>query len=530
MKKGILLLGISLSFALAFECKDYTVRKGDSLEKIAKREGVSLESLKKANKNIDERQLKVGQKLCIPVKSAKKATSEKYAIYEVKKGDTLQKIAESFGVDVEDLKEFNGLKDEKIVEGQKIKIPAPKAISKKKGEDKDYELYTIKRGGRLKDVAKATGVPLKELEKLNPDLKGKFLSAGTKVKIPKDATQAKKEESKREEDYQFYTVKRGARLKDVAKATGISLKELEKLNPELKDRWLKAGTKVKIPKSSIEAKSGEGTKEEGYAYYRVKRKVKLEHVAKATGTSLKELERLNPDLKDKWLSPGTKVKIPVKEAKRTKEEGNYDFYTVKRSGRLRDVARATGVPLKELEKLNPELKGKLLKAGTKVKIPKQEVASKPVQKEMPKKDERNKEDKYIVKDLEKENNKTSASLPRNLNILPPVEGKISKVPKGVEIHAPCSAPVKAVEDGRVIYSGGDLQAYGNMVIIEHDNFISLYAYNETNLVKRGERVSKGQTIAKVGKKNNSDECMLRFEIRNKEGIPLDPTEYIKDIQ
>ncbi|HCO39130.1 MAG TPA: hypothetical protein DIT36_04055, partial [Aquificaceae bacterium] len=154
------------------------------------------------------------------------------------------------------------------------------------------------------------------------------------------------------------------------------------------------------------------------------------------------------------------MKIPVKEAKRTKEEGNYDFYTVKRSGRLRDVARATGVPLKELEKLNPELKGKLLKAGTKVKIPKQEVASKPVQEEMPKKDERNKEDKYIVKDLEKENNKTSASLPRNLNILPPVEGKISKVPKGVEIHAPCSAPVKAVEDGRVIYSGGDLQAYG----------------------------------------------------------------------
>ena len=192
MRKGILLLSISFSFAFAFECKDYTVRKGDSLEQIAKREGVSLESLKKANKNIDERQLKVGQRLCIPVKSAKRATSEKYAIYEVKKGDTLQKIAESFGVDVETLKEFNSLKDERLVEGQKIKIPAPKAISKKKGEDKDLELYTIKRGGRLKDVAKATGVPLKELEKLNPELKGKFLSAGTKVKIPKDATQARK--------------------------------------------------------------------------------------------------------------------------------------------------------------------------------------------------------------------------------------------------------------------------------------------------------------------------------------------------
>ena len=40
--------------------------------------------------------------------------------------------------------------------------------------------------------------------------------------------------------------------------------------------------------------------------------------AKATGTSLKELERLNPELKDKWLSPGSKVKIPIKESKKDK--------------------------------------------------------------------------------------------------------------------------------------------------------------------------------------------------------------------
>jgi len=211
--------------------------------------------------------------------------------------------------------------------------------------------------------------------------------------------------------------------------------------------------------------------EENYTFYRVKRGAKLEHVAKATGTSLKELERLNPELKDKWLSPGSKVKIPIKESKKTREEGNYEFYTVKRCGRLKDVAKATGVPLRELEMLNPKLKGKWLKAGTKVKIPKQEVASKPRQEE----EISRKEEKSIMKDIEKENTKTSIQPLKNININPPVEGKISKVPKGVEIHASCSAPVKAVEDGRVIYSGGDLQAYGNMVIVEHDTFISLYA-------------------------------------------------------
>ena len=45
------------------------------------------------------------------------------------------------------------------------------------------------------------------------------------------------------------------------------------------------------------------------------------------------------------------------------------------------MAKATGVPLRELEMLNPKLKGIWLKAGTKVKIPKQEVASKPRQEE-----------------------------------------------------------------------------------------------------------------------------------------------------
>ncbi|MCS6876115.1 MAG: M23 family metallopeptidase, partial [Aquificaceae bacterium] len=140
-----------------------------------------------------------------------------------------------------------------------------------------------------------------------------------------------------------------------------------------------------------------------------------------------------------------------------------------------------------------------------------------------------KEEKSVVSELNK-GVVPSSPAPKSINIQLPVEGKVVKVPKGVEIHAPCSSPVRAVEEGRVIYSGGDLQAYGNMIIVEHDNFISLYAHNEVNLVRRGDRVSKGQVIAKTGKRSNTEECALRFELRSKEGIPLDPTEYLKDVQ
>ncbi len=466
MKKGILLLGISLSLSFALECKNYRVKEGDTLEKIAKKEGIDLKSLKSANKGIDDKRLKVGQSLCIPVRSSKKETN-RYALYEVKKGDTLQKIAEGFGVDVESLKEINNLKGDKLTEGQKLKIPA-KVSAPSKGTDvkvSKYELYTVKRGGRLEDVSKATGVPLKELESLNPELKKKWLKPGTEVKIPKDSIKAE-ERRKVEEKYELYTIKRGAKLEHVAKATGVPLNELERLNPELKGKWLPAGTKVKVP--------------------------------------AKDTERA--------------------EEKKRKEE-SYEVYKIKRGGTLKDVAKATGVPLRELERLNPELKGKLLKAGAKVKLPRREatVAEKPAQEK--EKQVSRREERALLTEPETPN----TSAPKALNIQLPVDGKVSKVPKGIEILAPCSSPVKAVEDGRVIYSGGDLQAYGNMVIVEHDSFISLYAYNEANLVKRGDRVSKGQVIAKVGKKNNSEECTLRFELRNKEGVPLDPTEYIKDL-
>jgi len=69
-----------------------------------------------------------------------------------------------------------------------------------------------------------------------------------------------------------------------------------------------------------------------------------------------------------------------------------------------------------------------------------------------------------------------------------------------------------------------------MVIVDHGDFISIYAYNEKNLVNRGDSVLKEQEIALVGRRNEEEECMLYFELRNKEGVPLDPTEYIRNTQ
>lgn len=85
---------------------------------------------------------------------------------------------------------------------------------------------------------------------------------------------------------------------------------------------------------------------------------------------------------------------------------------------------------------------------------------------------------------------------------------------GVNIAAPVGTPVRASADGEVVYRGSELQGYGNLILIKHeDGFVTAYAHNDAMLVKKGDRVRQGQVIAKVGQTGSATEPQLHFEIR-----------------
>ncbi len=85
---------------------------------------------------------------------------------------------------------------------------------------------------------------------------------------------------------------------------------------------------------------------------------------------------------------------------------------------------------------------------------------------------------------------------------------------GVNIAAPVGTPVRAAADGEVVYRGSELDGYGNLLLIKHeDGFVTAYAHNDAMLVKKGDRVRKGQVIAKVGQTGSASEPQLHFEIR-----------------
>jgi lipoprotein NlpD len=92
---------------------------------------------------------------------------------------------------------------------------------------------------------------------------------------------------------------------------------------------------------------------------------------------------------------------------------------------------------------------------------------------------------------------------------------------GIDISAPKGTPIVAADSGEVLYAGVQ-RGYGNIVLVKHeDGLITIYAHNERNDVKVGERVRKGQAIGLVGQTGRASGPHVHFEVR-KARVPRNP--------
>src|SRR5215472_6480051 len=97
---------------------------------------------------------------------------------------------------------------------------------------------------------------------------------------------------------------------------------------------------------------------------------------------------------------------------------------------------------------------------------------------------------------------------------------------GINIAAPRGAAVEAADGGVVAYAGNEVRGYGNLILVKHPNgWISAYGHCDQILVKRGDKVARGQTIARVGSTGNVAEPQLHFELR-RGNRAVDPREFL----
>ena len=139
--------------------------------------------------------------------------------------------------------------------------------------------------------------------------------------------------------------------------------------------------------------------------------------------------------------------------------------------------------------------------------------------------------KKQLRNKDEKNNKVSI----NTTYLWPVKGKIiskygllAKGLKndGVNISANKGDPVFAVQSGKIVYAGNEIQAFGNLILIKHlDNNTSAYAHLQKIKVKKGQIVKKGEIIASVGNSGKVSSPQLHFEVRDING-PLDPLKFL----
>ena len=97
---------------------------------------------------------------------------------------------------------------------------------------------------------------------------------------------------------------------------------------------------------------------------------------------------------------------------------------------------------------------------------------------------------------------------------------------GIDIAASYGASIRAADGGKVTFAGYK-GSYGNLVVITHDNGTqTYYGHNSSLLVSAGQKVSKGQAIARAGSTGRSTGTHCHFEVRVR-GSAVNPLNYLR---
>jgi membrane-bound lytic murein transglycosylase D len=301
----------------------HKVRRGESLGVIARQYGIKVSELQQAN-DMKGSRIRAGQSLLIPIKVTPKAKSnvgkkpEKVRIYIVKLGDNLASVARKFGVSQESLRTWNSMDAASIVNaGDTLFVSKPElkpAAEVSRPKLSKGEKYVVQEGDNYASIAKAYDVPVVLLMQENQGFTRR-LAVGDSLTIPEfvrsskptlkpsksdktSTSKAPKAAKNSAEKVSVYVVQPGDNLSVIARKFGTTVAKLQSLNNMGKSTNLNVGQRLKVS----------GEHEADFKIHTVKKGEGLWDIARQYNVTIEDIVKWN-GLNDTKLKVGERLKI-----------------------------------------------------------------------------------------------------------------------------------------------------------------------------------------------------------------------------
>ena len=361
------------------------------------------------------------------------------------------------------------------------RLTVPTAKGKAGWSTKNAPVVMLRQGESVKTLANRYGVPEKEILAANGLKRASDVEPGQKIVIPTFSTTASAAKASTDHtlkvDNKLPTPDRKSEQK-VAILPGTSSREKQKSESG--------------QTNSNVADAGEG---KGKGGYEVQPGDSLAKIARSNGVSVDALKKAN-GLETASIRIGQKLTIPAGSAAET----------------TTDKTTTASVPVnKEKKAETAEKKPEAYKAPVKTVSVTEATEKSDVTDEAP-------ESTGIGKYRWPVRGAVIAGYGAN------VEGNRND---GIDISVPEGTPIKAAENGVVIYAGSSLKELGNAVLVRHDDgTVTVYGHAGDLNVQRGQKIQRGQTVATSGMSGNATRPKVHFEVR-KNATPVNPMTFLE---
>ena len=278
----------------------HTIKAGDTLYSLAQLYHTTVENILAVNPGIDPNNLKIGQKVCIPL-TIPAACPEGTITHTIQSGDTFYNLAKQYNTTVEAIQAANpGVNPNNLQIGEKICIP--KGTTPPRVCPTGTFAYTIRSGDTFYNLAKQYNTTVEAIQAANPGVDPNNLQIGQVICIPEKTTPPRV----CPKGTFAYTIKSGDTFYNLARQYNTTVEAIQAANPGVNPNNLQIGQVICIPEKTTPPR----VCPKGTFAHTIKSGDTFYNLARQYNTTIEAIQRANPNANPNNLIIGDTLCIP----------------------------------------------------------------------------------------------------------------------------------------------------------------------------------------------------------------------------